>query len=449
MRFMRLGIWLVVATLAASGVAHAQSTTGTISGRVVDAQERTVPGVTVSVESANLQGIRTAVTSENGDYIFTLLPSGAIHDHVRAERIRAPAADGQRSRRRRSLPVDVTMGLAGVSETVEVVGRAADVLTQTAQVAINCQQDLISTLPTNRDINAALLLAPSVHPTGPSGNYSIAGSMSYENLFMVNGVTVNENLRGQAQQSLHRGRDSGNDDRHGRRVGRVRAIRRRRRQHGHQVGRQPVRGIVPRHVEQRQLADAGASSGPATLFANDTKLDKIVPTYEYTFGGPVMRDRLWFFTAGRFQEQQSARQLVADQHPLRLHATTRSATRSTALTRRLRTTVSRARYIKETFDQLNNTFNRRLRWIFAASRTGQQPQDLFTVNYSGILTPSFFIEGRYSQRNFTFIGSGSKSTDIIDGTLLIDQREAIAALLVADLLRRLHAPRSATTRTSS
>ena len=75
---------------------------------------------------------------------------------------------------------------------------ATDVLTQTAQVATNFNQDLISTLPTTRDINAALLLAPSVHPTGPLGFYSTAGSMSYENLFMVNGVTVNEHLRGQA-----------------------------------------------------------------------------------------------------------------------------------------------------------------------------------------------------------------------------------------------------------
>ena len=105
-----------------------------------------------------------------------------------------------------TLPLDATMGPAAVTETVNVVGRAADVLTQTAQVATNFKQDLIATLPTNRDINAALLLAPAVHPTGPSGAYSIAGAMSFESLFLVNGVTVNENLRGQAYNLVHRGR---------------------------------------------------------------------------------------------------------------------------------------------------------------------------------------------------------------------------------------------------
>src|SRR5439155_16923016 len=73
----------------------------------------------------------------------------------------------------------------------------ADVLTQTSQVATNFKQELIATLPTNRDINAVLLMAPAVHPSGPSGNYSIAGAMSFESLFMVNGVNVGENLRGQ------------------------------------------------------------------------------------------------------------------------------------------------------------------------------------------------------------------------------------------------------------
>ncbi len=55
--------------------AAAQSTTGTISGRV--AIGGCHPGVTVIATSPNLQGTRTVVTSENGDYILSLLPSGA------------------------------------------------------------------------------------------------------------------------------------------------------------------------------------------------------------------------------------------------------------------------------------------------------------------------------------------------------------------------------------
>jgi hypothetical protein len=48
------------------------------------------------------------------------------------------------------------------------------------------------------------------------------------------------------------------------------------------------------------------------------------------------------------------------------------------------------------------------------------PQDLFTINYNGILSPTFFLEARYSQRHFTFQGSGAKFTDLQRGTLLVD-----------------------------
>ena len=165
-------------------------------------------------------------------------------------------------------------------------------------------------LPTARDLNAMLLLAPSVHPTGPAGNYSIAGSMSFENLFLVNGVTVNENLRGQAYRPLHRGRDPGDDRRHRRHLRRVRPLRRRRGQRHHQVGRQQFSGSFRDTLNNdnwRKMTPFEESPTRGVNAGRDLRIDKVVPTYEYTFGGPVMRDRLWFFTAGRLQKQESGR----------------------------------------------------------------------------------------------------------------------------------------------
>jgi hypothetical protein len=49
------------------------------------------------------------------------------------------------------------------------------------------------------------------------------------------------------------------------------------------------------------------------------------------------------------------------------------------------------------------------------------PQQLISANYTGILSPKFFVEGQYSQRKFTFENSGSLFTDLVKGTLLIDQ----------------------------
>ncbi len=50
----------------------------------------------------------------------------------------------------------------------------------------------------------------------------------------------------------------------------------------------------------------------------------------------------------------------------------------------------------------------------------QQPQDILTINYNGVMTSSFFVEGLYSNRNFTFQNYGARSTDLIAGTLMRD-----------------------------
>ena len=69
-------------------------------------------------------------------------------------------------------------------------------LLDTAQVATNFKQDLMATLPSNRTLDAVLLMAPAVHATGPRGAFTISGSQSYENLFTLNGAVITENLRG-------------------------------------------------------------------------------------------------------------------------------------------------------------------------------------------------------------------------------------------------------------
>ena len=406
--------WLIVmaAFVAAASSASAQSTTGTISGRVADSQGLALPGVTVTVTSPNLQGTRTVVSSENGDYVVAQLPSGdytVVFELSGFERV----SKTTRVAPTQVVPIDATLGVASVSEVVTVTGQRADVLMQTTQVATNFKQDLIAALPTNRDINATLLNAPAVHPTGPSGAYSIAGAMSYESLFMVNGVNVNENLRGQANDlyvedaiqettvatagiSAEYGRFGG---------GVVNVITK--------SGGNQFSGSFRDTLNN----DNGRALTP---FAGDTKTKKMVPTYEYTFGGPVMKDHLWFFTSGRLQNQESTRNLVITRTPYTFNDDVKryegKGTFSATSNHSFQGTFNK---VLET--QNNNTFDQTLSMDERSLEHRQLPQDLFSGSYNGILTPNLFMEARYSQRHFTFEGSGAKSTDLIDGTLLIDR----------------------------
>ena len=432
MRFMKAALRLAAALLMTAAVAHAQSTGGTISGRVVDAQALPVPGVTVNAESPNLQGIRTAVTSENGDYILTLLPSGVykltfdLSGFQRVERSVTLAPT-------QTLPVDVEMGPAAVEETVQVVGRSADVLTQTAQVALNVSQDLVQALPTTRDINAALLLAPAVHASGPSGNYSISGSVSFENLFMVNGVTVNENLRGQANDlyiedaiqettiatagvSAELGRFTG---------GVVNVVTKSGGNLFSGSFRESLADDDWRSLSTYEIQQVAADTQHRDPRLNTTTGERpaTVPTSEYTLGGPIMKDRLWFFTAGRIQTQTEGRSLVGTAIPYTFTRPTRryefKGTYSATTNHKFQSA-----YTKIIDKQENNTFSQTASMDLNSLENRETPQDLFTLNYTGILASNLFVEGRYSARQFTFIGSGAKSTDLIDGTLMIDNSRA-------------------------
>ena len=263
-----------------------------------------------------------------------------------------------------------------------------------------------------------MLMAPAVHPTGPGGSFSVAGSMSFENLYMVNGVSVNENLRGQAldlviEDALQETTvaTAGVSAEFGRFGGGV--VNMVTKSGGNEFSgtfRETLtnddwRALVPKR--------------PNDPFANDSKLDDVVPTHEYTFGGPVIRDRVWFFTAGRMQTNAINRQLVITNIPYVF--TDKSQRYEGKLTYSLDSNHRfQGAFTKINRDVTNDTASTATSMDLASLFDRSQPEDLFTLNYTGVITPNFFIEGRYSQRNLTFIGAGSKYLDLVQGTLLID-----------------------------
>ena len=68
---------------------------------------------------------------------------------------------------------------------------------ETTQVESNVKQSDVNKLPVNRNPVAVANLTPGVTTTGPGNNTVISGAFSYDNLWLVNGAVVNENLRGQ------------------------------------------------------------------------------------------------------------------------------------------------------------------------------------------------------------------------------------------------------------
>ena len=132
----------------------------------------------------------------------------------------------------------------------------------------------------------------------------------------------------------------------------------------------------------------------------------------------MVRDRLWFFTAGRMQKQEESRQTFATNlsYPRisdekRYEAkVTYSATPNHSV---------RGSYMKINQQITNNSFQNAMD-VQSFYNQGQ-PQDLLSLNYNGIFGRSLTVEGQHSRRNFSITGAGATSTDLINGTLVIDR----------------------------
>lgn len=402
-----LALCLIACSLLATP-AQAQSPMGTISGRVGSADGLPVPGVTVTAASDSLQGTRAVVTTEYGDFIIPLLPPGnysisfELSGFQRLTRTVGVAGT-------QTIPMNVTLAVAGVVENVTVVANA-EPFAQTAQVATKFRQDLMSSLPSNRTLEAAVLMAPAVHATGPSGNFSISGATSFENLFAINGVAVMDNVRGTPFPTFIEDAiqettiaTSGVSAEYGRFTGGV-----------VNVITKSGGNLFGGSFRQSFNNDNWRAKTP---FAGDTKLDKVIPTYEYTFGGPAMKDRLWFFTAGRFQTADSSRTTAATNIPyVRTNDEKRYEASGTYSPRPNHSVKGSFIGIKQVLKNFTS-FN-----VMDLQSLADQHQDnaLTSLHYTGILSAKLFVEGQYSRRDTNLAPAGAGTSDLINGTLLID-----------------------------
>jgi outer membrane receptor protein involved in Fe transport len=396
--------------LAGTPVFGQTNPTGTLSGKVVDAQQLALPGATVTATSPALQGARTTTTTENGDFVLPFLPPGEYTVTVELAGF-ATVTRKERVRIGETTTIEIGMQLSSVSETVTVTGDKGSEFTTGAPVTTSFTQDRVEALPLSRTFTGTALLAPGVQGTGPSGNLMVNGAMSFESLYVVNGVVVNENLRGQPNTlfiedalqettvktgsvSAEYGRFQG---------GVIEAITK--------------SGGNDFHGSYRSTFDNDNWTA-LTPYPNDSRTDKLLLTHEATLGGPVLRDRLWFFTAGRFANRESTSTTAVTAIPFPV------ARDQERYEGKLTWAAVPGHSIKGAYthieDRENGNFFPPIMDL-ASLVNRKTPQDLLSMNYTGVLGSRFFLEGQYSRRQFTFEGSGSRYTDPIRGTLMLDQ----------------------------
>ena len=199
---------VVAALVAAVGVltsapASAQTTTGTIAGRVLASDAPTGMGqVQVSARNIATGFVRGALSDDEGRYAIRLLPPGTYH--VSARRLGYAAAEVQNVRVSvgASATADITLRPAAVQlQAVQVTGRPQTVDTRDAGVKQSVSTEEIANLPTlGRDftdfINLSGLVSPQEDIT-TGGQFSIAGQRPSQTNLQIDGVDANNSFFGE------------------------------------------------------------------------------------------------------------------------------------------------------------------------------------------------------------------------------------------------------------
>jgi outer membrane receptor protein involved in Fe transport len=411
MRLRTRSIVFASLLLLVAGFALAQvaGTTSSISGSVTTGG-KPLPGATVSVSSASLQGVRTNVTGDGGGYTFPALPPGEYSVTFELEGM-------QKVTKKVSLSLatpsraDADLKVASVTEAITVTAAAPAVL-ETTQIGTNFKQEEIALLPVGRNMRQTVLLAPGVNPNGVNNQITINGGPSYDNVFMVNGVVVNENLRGQPHNLFIEDAiqetavmTAGISAEYGRFTGGVVSTLTK-------SGSNEFDGSLrDSFTNPRWTADVDYPG-----FA--TPASKTNQVYEATLGGRILKDRLWFFGAGR-----KAKTAVSVS-TLRTGIGFSNGFDEKRFEGKLTGAITPSHNLVGSWLKVKNLeSNNFFAPIYDAASivtSRELPNELRTVNYSGVITSNLLAEVAWSQKTFAFINSGGRFTDRIAGTWIGD-----------------------------
>jgi hypothetical protein len=186
---------ILLLTLLVTPVVHAQApAAGGVSGVARDEQGGAVPGVAITAASDNAPGVHRTTTDRTGQYRLADLPPG---EYVIAAELTGFATfkrPGVVVRAGLTVPVDVTMKVGAIGETVEVRLETPLLETRNGSQSVNVSGELLRSVPLTerREWYGALVVAPGVVTSEISGSklFYVRGSDPTMTLVQVDGADV-------------------------------------------------------------------------------------------------------------------------------------------------------------------------------------------------------------------------------------------------------------------
>jgi hypothetical protein len=385
---------LAAIVLAVATIARGQDVrSGALTGFVRGADGLNLPGATVVVTSPALQGERSTVTDVNGAYILRGLPPGTYQVRFEFPAMK-PVTEETVVPLGGTANLDARLTTVTATEALTVIAETPSILT-TPTGGINFEAETIDQLPQGRRPQDIAELAPGLTNNTPNNSQvTIAGGFAYDNLFLVNGVDVNDNLFSSPDNlyieeaiaetqvltsgiSAEYGRFSG---------GVVNVITK--------SGGNSFTGSFRTNFTNAAWTD----ETPFEKSQGNKRQDKLNRYFEGTLGGPVMRDRVWFFVAARDQSTEDNATLPETNVSFpTLDESTRVEVKGTA-------TVRPNHTVQVAFTNNDRTAKRPSFAFTIDPRAFEEPDfpgDLLVASWRGVMSSRLFATLQYSQKNST------------------------------------------------
>jgi hypothetical protein len=281
--------------------AHAVEVTARIKGTVTDPTGAVVPNVAVTVTNTQTGVVSTTTSNTSGDYIFPALPIGTYTINVTAPGFKGFTATGITLNIDQEYVEQIKLTLGSSSDTVSVEADGVQVNTTDMQLSNIVDSHQITELPLiGRAFTNLEAVMPGVQASSDRfGSFSVNGGQTQQSAYVINGADSNDlplntiaiqpNIDALAQFALITGPLNAEYDRNG-------------------------GAIVSTAIKQ----GTNHFHGDVFEFYRDTFLNtrnyfqKLTPTSTFhqnifggTLGGPVLKDKLFFFGA-----YQGTRQVV-------------------------------------------------------------------------------------------------------------------------------------------
>ena len=296
-QFMVIAFVLTLAMSFGGTANFAQSTGGRIRGTVTDATGGAVSGAKVSVVNQANGSQRDADTGANGEYIFLEAPVGTYEVQVNQPGFKKYVRKGIVLNLNEVLTLDVVLQVGGSTETVEVTGAPPLVDTSSTQLGAVVGERAVSQLPlAQRDAYQLLQLQPgvqsqvgldTVYGSDRAGVVSVNGGRGRDNNFTVNGGDGNDQFAGlpaiqPSPDAIAEFRVLTNtfDAEYGRNSGAVVNV-------VTKSGTNEIHGNGYEFFRNQNLNAKG--------FFDTTKLDYLQNQFGVTLGGPIKKDKTFFF----------------------------------------------------------------------------------------------------------------------------------------------------------